>query len=358
MIYHLLTSLAGEYTFLNVFRYLTFRGVVAALLALIVSLFFGPRLLRVLRAGQVRQVISEFAPEGHAAKQGTPTMGGVLILASLLLSVFLVADLSNIYVLLTTAVITGYGAIGAVDDYLKITQGKNAGLRARTKLLWQFIIAGAAISVLYSRPEFNSVLSIPFMKEGNPDLGLFYIPFATLVVVGASNAVNLTDGLDGLAIGPVMTTAATYAILAYAAGHAKIAGYLLITPIPGAGELMIVCAAMATASLGFLWFNTYPAQMFMGDVGALALGGALGMVAVISKNELVLLIAGGIFVVEALSVIIQIGSIKLRGKRVFRMAPIHHHFELKGWPEPLIIVRFWIISVICALVALATLKLR
>jgi phospho-N-acetylmuramoyl-pentapeptide-transferase len=214
------------------------------------------------------------------------------------------------------------------------------------------------ISLLYIRPEFDSSLSIPFLKDIRPDLGLLYIPFATLVIVGTSNAVNLTDGLDGLAIGPVMTTAVTYAILAYCAGHAKIASYLLIEPVPGAGELAIVCAAIATASLGFLWFNTYPAQMFMGDIGALALGGALGMMAVITKNELILLVAGGVFVGEALSVIIQIGSIKLRKKRVFRMAPIHHHFELAGWPEPLIIVRFWIVSVICALATLGTLKLR
>jgi phospho-N-acetylmuramoyl-pentapeptide-transferase len=358
VIYHLLLPLADTYGVFNVLRYITFRSVLGALLALTLSLFFGPHLLRVLKAGQVRQVVSEYAPEGHAAKQGTPTMGGVLILASLLLAILLVADLSNAYVLLTAAVVTGFGAIGAIDDYLKITQGKNAGLRARTKLLWQLTIAGIATTILYSRPEFEPILSVPFLKDPRPDLGLFYIPFATLVVVGASNAVNLTDGLDGLAIGPVMTTAATYAILAYCAGHAKIADYLLITPVPGAGELTVVCAAMAMASLGFLWFNTYPAQMFMGDVGALALGGALGMVAVISKNELVLMIAGGVFVVEALSVIIQIGSIKLRGKRVFRMAPIHHHFELKGWPEPLIIVRFWIVSVICALITLGTLKLR
>ncbi len=358
MIYHLLLPLADQYAVFNVFRYITFRGVTAALLALVLSFFLGPRLLRVLRAGQVRQVVSEFAPEGHAAKQGTPTMGGVLILASLLVSVFLVADITNVYILLTIAVITGFGAVGAVDDYLKITQGKNAGLRARTKLLWQALIATAAMSVLYARPDFSTVLSVPFFKDLRPDLGIFYIPFAAVVIVGASNAVNLTDGLDGLAIGPVMTTAATYAILAYAAGHARIAEYLLITPVPGAGELAIVCASIATASLGFLWFNTYPAQMFMGDVGALALGGALGMIAVVSKNELILLIAGGIFVVEACSVIIQIASIKLRGKRVFRMAPIHHHFELAGWPEPLIIVRFWIISVICALVTIGTLKLR
>jgi len=358
VIYHLLLPLADQYTIFNVVRYITFRGVLAALLALTISFVFGPRLLKLLRQGQVRQPVSEYAPESHASKQGTPTMGGVLILAALLLSVLLVADLSNPFVVTTIFLIAGYGTIGAIDDYLKVTQGKNAGLRARTKLLWQIVLAAGLVTVLYWRPGFDSTLSVPFFKDLRPELGLLYIPFATLVIVGASNAVNLTDGLDGLAIGPVMTTAATFAILAYSAGHAKIASYLLITSVPGAGELAIVCAAMSMASLGFLWFNTYPAQMFMGDVGALALGGALGMIAVISKHELVLLIAGGVFVVEALSVIIQIGSIKLRGKRVFRMAPIHHHFELNGWPEPLIIVRFWIVSVICALVSLSTLKLR
>jgi phospho-N-acetylmuramoyl-pentapeptide-transferase len=358
VIYHLLLPLAEEYTVFNVMRYITFRAVVAALLALVVSFMFGPRLLELLRQGQIRQPVSEYAPERHATKQGTPTMGGVLILASLLLSVLLVADLSNQYVLMTILLTAGYGTLGGIDDYLKVTQGKNAGLRPRTKFFWQVGMAAALVSLLYIRPEFDSTLSIPFLKDVRPELGLLYIPFATIVIVGASNAVNLTDGLDGLAIGPVMTTAVTYAILAYCAGHAKIAEYLLIKPVPGAGELAIVCAAIAMASLGFLWFNTYPAQMFMGDIGALALGGALGMIAVISKNELVLLVAGGVFVAEALSVIIQIGSIKLRKKRVFRMAPIHHHFELAGWPEPLIIVRFWIVSVICALVTLGTLKLR
>jgi len=228
----------------------------------------------------------------------------------------------------------------------------------RAKFAAQVAVALFAVVLLYTQPGFEPTVSVPFMKDYAPSLGWFYIPFAVFVIVGTSNAVNLTDGLDGLAIGPVMTTAATYAILAYCAGHAKIADYLLIPRVPGAGELTIVCAAMATASLGFLWFNTYPAQLFMGDVGSLPLGAALGTVAVISKHELVLVIAGGVFLVEALSVIVQLGSIKLRGKRVFRMAPIHHHFELTGWPEPLIIVRAWIISIICALVTLATLKLR
>lgn len=359
MIYHLLLPWAEQYGVLNVVRYITFRAVCAAVLALVLSFLFGPRLIRVLRAGQIRQTVSEFAPEGHAAKGGTPTMGGVLILFSLLASSLLMADVTNGYVAITLFVTMGFGLVGFVDDYQKVTAAKNAGLSARTKLGGQFAFALFGMTALYLRPDFDPQLSVPFFKELRLDLGLLYIPFGSLVIVGASNAVNLTDGLDGLAIGPVMTTAATYAILSYCAGHAVIASYLLIPHIPGAGELAIVCAAVATAGLGFLWFNTYPAQMFMGDVGSLALGAALGMIAVVSKNELILVVAGGVFVVEALSVIIQIGSIKLRdGKRVFRMAPIHHHFELKGWPEPLIIVRCWIISILCALVTLSTLKLR
>ena len=358
MIQHLLGLFAPDHALFNVFRYITFRSMFAAGLAFGIAVVFGPRLIRVLRAGQVRQPVSEYAPEGHAAKGGTPTMGGMLILFSLMVASVLVADLTNIYVLTTLGVVLGFGLVGFVDDYKKIRQGRNAGVSASGKLLWQAVISGVGLTILYSRPEFDTHLSIPFFKNLNPDLGWLYVPFGILVVVGASNAVNLTDGLDGLAIGPVMTTAATYAILAYCAGHAKFAAYLLIPRVPGASELAVVCASVATASLGFLWFNTYPAQMFMGDVGSLPLGAALGMVAVISKNELVLMVAGAVFVVEALSVIIQIGSIKMRGKRVFRMAPIHHHYELKGWPEPLIIVRCWIISVLCALVTLATLKLR
>ncbi len=358
MIYHLLLPLADDYTVFNVIRYITFRGVLAALLSLIISFVFGPMLLRVLKEGQVGQPVSEFAPAGHAAKQGTPTMGGVLILASLLASVLLVADLTNRFVLVTIAMIVAYGVVGGIDDWLKVSRGKNAGLSIRVKLLWQVAITTAVVGGLMAFGGFDTTLAVPFFKNVRPDLGWAYLPFAVFVIVGCSNAVNLTDGLDGLAIGPVMTTAATYAILSYCAGHAKIASYLLITPVAGAGELSIVCAAMATASLGFLWFNTYPAQMFMGDVGALALGAGLGTVAVVSKNELVLALAGGIFVAEALSVIIQLSSIKLRKSKVFLMAPIHHHYEEKGWPEPLIIVRFWIVSVICALMTLGTLKLR
>ncbi len=358
MIYRLLVPLADQYGVLNVLRYITFRALCAAVLALVLSFLFGPRLIRRLRAGQIRQPVSEYVPEGHLAKTGTPTMGGVLIIFSLLVSSLLMADIANPYVAITLFVIMGFAAVGFMDDYRKVTVAKNAGLSARAKLGGQFAFALAGMAALYFRPDFDSHLTVPFLKELRLDLGLLYIPFGALVIVGSSNAVNLTDGLDGLAIGPVMTTASTYAILSYCAGHSVIAGYLLIPQIPGAGELAIICAAITTAGLGFLWFNTYPAQMFMGDVGSLALGAAIGTVAVISKNELVLLVAGGVFVVEALSVIIQIGSIKLRGKRVFRMAPIHHHFELLGWPEPLIIVRCWIISILCALMTLATLKLR
>ena len=358
MLYHYLAPLASEYGFLNVVRYITFRSVLAALIALVLSFVFGPWLIRALRAGQIRQPVSEFAPEGHALKLGTPTMGGFLILVSTLGSVLLAADLWNFYVLVTIVVIVGFGTIGWFDDYLKVKRGNNAGFPMRAKFAAQVAVALVAVVLLYIQPGFEPTVSVPFVKHYAPSLGWVYIPFAVLVIVGTSNAVNLTDGLDGLAIGPVMTTAATYAILAYCAGHAKIADYLLIPRVPGAGELTIVCAAMATASLGFLWFNTYPAQLFMGDVGSLPLGAALGTVAVISKHELVLVIAGGVFLVEALSVIIQLGSLKLRRKRVFRMAPIYHHFELTGWPEPLIIVRAWIISIICALVTLSTLKLR
>ena len=358
MLYSLLAPLASDYGFLNVIRYITFRCLAAALLALLISFLFGPRLIRVLRAGHIGQPVSKYMPEGHAAKEGTPTMGGVLVISSLLLAVLLLADLANVYILITLSVIAAFGALGGLDDYLKVSRGSNAGLSTSTKFAGQVLIATVAMTVLYLRPEFDSRLSVPFFKHFHPDLGWGYVPFAVLVIVGTSNAVNLTDGLDGLAIGPIMTTAATYTVFTYCAGHAKIAAYLLITPVPGAGELAVVCSAIAAASLGFLWFNSYPASIFLGDVGSLALGAALGTVAVVSKNEIVLVLAGGVFVVEAVSVIVQVASMKLRGKRVFRMAPIHHHFEMAGWPEPLIIVRFWIISVICALAALATLRLR
>lgn len=358
MIYHLLYPLASEYGFLNVLRYITLRGMLAALIALGISLVLGPSLIRRLRSGQFGQPVSQYAPENHAAKKGTPTMGGVLIVSALLSASLLMADLTNVYVLVTLGVTAGFAAVGFLDDWQKVRQGRNAGISAREKLLWQFLIAAGGMTLLCLRPDFDTHLAVPFFKDLRPDLGWLYVPFGALVVVGASNAVNLTDGLDGLAIGPVMTTSATLAILSYCAGHTYIADYLYITYVPGAGELSILCAATAMAGLGFLWFNAHPAQMFMGDVGSLPLGAVLGMVAVASKNELVLILAGGVFVVEALSVIIQLTSIKLRGKRVFLMAPIHHHFEKAGWPETQVVIRCWIVSLLCAIMSLATLKLR
>ncbi len=285
-------------------------------------------------------------------------MGGLLIVSGLLIASLMMADLDNVYVLTTLGVTLGFAALGFMDDWQKVTKRTNGGISAREKLIWQFLISGAAIALLCMRPDFDTHLAVPFFKDVRPDLGWFYVPFGALVVVGCSNAVNLTDGLDGLAIGPVMTTSATLAILSYCAGNARIADYLIITHVPGAGELSVICAATSMAGLGFLWFNAHPAQMFMGDVGSLPLGAVIGMVAIASKNELVLLLAGGVFVVEALSVIIQLGSIKLRGKRVFLMAPIHHHFEKAGWPETQVVVRCWIISLLCAIMSLATLKLR
>ncbi len=358
MIHHLLLPLAAHWGFLNVLRYITFRAMLAAVISLVLSLLLGPALIRWLRTGQFGQPVSQYAPESHKAKKGTPTMGGLLIVSALMVASLLMADVFNLYVLVTLGVTLGFAAIGFTDDWQKVTQGRNAGVSARQKLAWQFAIAGAGMVVLCLRPDFDTHLAVPFLKHVRPDLGWWYVPFGALVVVGASNAVNLTDGLDGLAIGPVMTTSVTLAILAYCAGNARIAEYLYIASIPGVGELSVVCAATAMAGLGFLWFNAHPAQMFMGDVGSLPLGAVLGMVAVVSKNELVLLLAGAVFVVEALSVIIQLGSIKLRGKRVFLMAPIHHHFEKAGWPETQVVVRCWILSVLCAIASIATLKLR
>jgi phospho-N-acetylmuramoyl-pentapeptide-transferase len=285
-------------------------------------------------------------------------MGGVLILSALVLATLLLADLTNIYVWVVLAVTVGFAAIGFVDDYRKLTGRNSKGLPGRTRLRWEFAIGLATGAFLYFVPRFDTVLYFPFFKEISIDLGILYIPFAAFLLVGASNAVNLTDGLDGLAIGPVMTTAGTYVVFAYVTGNAKLAEYLQVPYVSGTGELTIFCGALICAGLGFLWYNAYPAMMFMGDVGALPLGAALGSLALVTKHELVLPIAGGIFVVEALSVILQVASYKLRRKRIFRMAPIHHHFELLGWPEPQIIVRFWIMSIVFALLALSTLKLR
>jgi phospho-N-acetylmuramoyl-pentapeptide-transferase len=358
MLYSLLYSLHDTHGIFNVFRYITFRAVMAALMALLLSFLFGPWLIRRLQARQIGQQIRDDGPQRHLAKAGTPTMGGTLIVSSMVLATVLLADLTNVYVWMVLLVTLGFGAVGFVDDYRKLALGNAKGLSGRTRLSWEFGIGLAAGAFLVWLPSFDTTVHAPFFKNVQLDLGLLYIPFAAIVVVGTANAVNLTDGLDGLAIGPVMTTAFTYGIFAYVAGNLKISDYLQLPYVAGAGELSIFVSALLCAGLGFLWFNAYPAMMFMGDVGALPLGAALGIVALLTKQEIVLLVAGGVFVVEALSVILQVASFKLRRKRIFRMAPIHHHFELLGWPEPQIIVRFWIVSIICALVALSTLKLR
>ena len=358
MLYHLLYPLHTEFSVLYIFRFITFRTIYATITALVISFILGPWLIAKLQNLQIGQSIRKVGPESHFKKEGTPTMGGTLILAAIVLPTLLWADLTNIYVWVTLLVTVGFGAVGFVDDYRKVKKRNSDGLSARQKMFWLMAISLTAGIILYCYPSFRTTLAFPFFKGLMPNLGLFYIPFAMLVIVGTSNAVNLTDGLDGLAIGPMIIASGTYLIFAYLAGNAKLSEYLQISSVQGAGELAVLCGAMVGAGLGFLWFNTYPAQVFMGDVGSLSLGGALGTIAVITKQEIVLVIVGGIFVVEALSVIFQVTSFRLYGKRIFRMAPIHHHFELKGWPEPKIIVRFWIISIILALVALSTLKLR
>lgn len=358
MLYHLLYPLHSEYAILYVFRYITFRTIYATITALLISFILGPWLINTLTRLQIGQSIRKVGPESHFVKEGTPTMGGALIVLAISLPTLMWADLSNLYIWVALLVTVGYALVGLCDDWMKVRRKNSDGISARSKMFWQLLIAFAAAWLLYRHPGFDTTLALPFFKDLRPDLGWGYIPFAMLVMVGASNAVNLTDGLDGLAIGPVIIGAATYLLLAYLAGNAKYSEYLQISSVTGAGELAILCGSMVGAGLGFLWFNTYPAQVFMGDVGSLSLGGALGVTAVISKQEFLLVIVGGIFVVEALSVIMQVASFRLFGKRIFRMAPIHHHFELKGWAEPKIIVRFWIISIILALISLSTLKLR
>lgn len=344
----------------SVLGYLTLRTILATLTALLMAILIGPKMILWLQKLQIGQTVRDDGPESHLQKMGTPTMGGVLILAAILTSVLLWADLSNEYVSVTLTVVIGYGIVGFVDDYRKVVRKDAKGLIARWKYFWQSIIALVVAIYLYANaaaPE-QTALVVPFFKDVMPQLGLLYILIVYLTVVGSSNAVNLTDGLDGLAIVPTILVAGALAIFAYVTGNINFSEYLHIPYIPQVSELVIICGAIIGAGLGFLWFNAYPAQVFMGDVGSLALGGTLGIIAVLVRQEIVLIILGGIFVIETLSVIIQVGSFKLRGKRVFRMAPIHHHFELKGWPEPKVIVRFWIISLILVLIGLATLKLR
>jgi phospho-N-acetylmuramoyl-pentapeptide-transferase len=357
MLYHLFFRFASEYSGFNVFRYITFRTGAATLTALFIAFMVGPPLIRWLERMRVGQPIRDIGPD-HQSKEGTPTMGGLLILLSLLVSVLLWSNLDNRFVWIVIGITSGYGLLGFIDDYRKVKEGHSGGISARAKLFWQTLMAIGVALAIYTDPDFDAHLAVPFFKNFTPYLGIFYVPFAAFVIVATSNSVNLTDGLDGLAIGPVLVAAGTFLILSYAAGHLGIADYLAIKYVPGSGHLTIFCGALIGGGLGFLWFNASPAQLFMGDVGSLALGGALGTMAVLIRQEFLLPIVGGIFVVEALSVMIQVASFKMTGKRVFLMAPIHHHYEKLGWPEQKIVVRFWIVSAILGLVALSTLKLR
>ncbi|MDY7115863.1 phospho-N-acetylmuramoyl-pentapeptide-transferase [Halomonas sp. SSL-5] len=360
MLLYLAEFLAQYFSAFNVFEYLTLRMILATITALVLCLWLGPVMIRRLVEGQIGQAVRDDGPQSHLSKAGTPTMGGAMILMAIAVSTLLWADLANHYVWVVLAVTLGFGAIGWVDDYRKVVEKNPRGLPARWKYLWQSLIGLAAAVLLYvtAASPVETSLIVPLFKEFVLPLGLFYVVLTYLVIVGSSNAVNLTDGLDGLAIMPTVLVAMGLGIFAYASGNAVFAEYLQIPGIPGAGELAVFCATIAGAGLGFLWFNTYPAQVFMGDVGALALGAALGVVAVIVRQEIVLFIMGGIFVMETVSVILQVASYKLTGRRIFRMAPLHHHYELKGWPEPRVIVRFWIITVVLVLIGLATLKVR
>ncbi|RME61535.1 MAG: phospho-N-acetylmuramoyl-pentapeptide-transferase, partial [Candidatus Dadabacteria bacterium] len=348
MLYHILYPLHTVYSWLNVFKYQTFRAMLAFLIAFFFVLAVEPFLIKYLKKIGKGQPIREEGPKNHLSKQGTPTMGGAVIVLGVIVSALLLADLTNFYVWVSLIVFFALAVLGFVDDFRKLSNVTSKGLSAKEKLFWQTVIGLASAAALRAY-GFEPVLTIPFFKEVEINLGVWFYPLMTLFVVGISNAVNLTDGLDGLAIGPAMTVAATYALFAYLSGHSRLAAYLGIYHISGAGELSIVLSALVAAGLGFLWYNTFPAQIFMGDIGALAIGGLLAVIAVIVKQEVVFLLCGGIFVLEAVSVIVQVVSFKLTGKRVFKMAPIHHHFELKGWAEPKIIVRFWIISIVLAL---------
>ncbi|WP_415883641.1 phospho-N-acetylmuramoyl-pentapeptide-transferase [Neptuniibacter sp. QD72_48] len=352
--------LSEYYSGFAVFQYLTLRGILGVLTALLIALWVGPHMINKLRSNQIGQAVRDDGPQTHLSKAGTPTMGGALILVAIAISTLLWSDLTNPYVWITLGVTLIFGAVGWVDDYRKVVEKNPRGLPAKWKYLWQSVGGMGAAVLLYcmASTPVETELLIPFLKDVSIDLGIFFIVFTYFVIVGSSNAVNLTDGLDGLAILPTVMVAGALGVFAYLSGNIKFAEYLLIPYVPGSGELIIFCGAMVGAGLGFLWFNTYPAQVFMGDVGALSLGAALGVIAVIVRQEFVLFIMGGVFVAETVSVILQVASFKLTGRRIFRMAPLHHHFELKGWPEPRVIVRFWIITVVLVLIGLASLKIR
>ncbi len=360
MLYLLLYNLHNWFSPFNVFRYITFRTSLAVLSAMIFTVLLGPGIINRLKRLSMTQQIRDDGPKTHMGKTGTPTMGGLLIILCILLSVFMWGDLKNTYVWVMIISLVGFGGIGFLDDYLKIARKNHKGLRAYQKFGMQIALAFLIGIFLYMNPKdpFTDVLNVPFFKRWLFDLGWFYIPFSVIVIVGSSNAVNLTDGIDGLAIGLVAVAVLANGVLVYISGHKGLAQYLQVLYLPGTGELTVFCGAMLGAALGFLWYNSYPADIFMGDVGSLGLGGTLGTLAVITKHELVLAIVGGIFVIETISVMLQVASFKLTGKRVFKMAPIHHHFELKGWPEPKVLVRFWIVAIMLALLSLATLKVR
>jgi phospho-N-acetylmuramoyl-pentapeptide-transferase len=361
MFYHLLYPLHSRFGAFNVFRYITFRTAMAILTAMVVSFILGPWLIRRLRQFQIGQEIREEGPASHQVKRGTPTMGGLLILTAVVPTTLLWTDLTNPFVWIAVGAMVAFGAIGFWDDYVKVAKKRNLGLTARNKFGLQIALSLAIGGLLYVMSHeglFNTRLAFPFVKTFAPQLGIAYPLFVVLVLTGASNAVNLTDGLDGLAVGSTLVASATFMILAYAAGNAIVADYLGIANVKGTAELTVFCGALVGASLGFLWFNAHPAEIFMGDVGSMALGGALGTIALLIKQEFMLVIVGGLFVVEALSVILQVVSFRTRGKRIFRMSPIHHHFELGGWSETKVVTRFWIVAIIFALLGLATLKLR
>lgn len=356
--YNLLAPLASEWTVLNVFRYITFRSMAALITALLVSIICGPRLIGWLKQIKCGQHILEDV-KNHAAKEGTPTMGGLLIFFSMAVSLLLWGDLSNPYVWQTSLVFTGFGAIGLWDDLAKLRHHANRGISAKCKFLAQILVAAAAMWLLWLDPSHSTLIYIPFFKDLSINLGWFYVPFGVFLMVAASNAVNLTDGLDGLAIGPSIVAMLVFSIFIYVTGNIRFAGYLYVPYIAGVGEVAVFCAAFVGAGLGFLWFNAYPAQIFMGDVGSISIGGVLGYLALLCKHELILAVVGAIFVAETLSVILQVGYFRWTGgKRIFRMAPLHHHFELKGVPESKIIIRFWILSILLGLMALSVLKLR
>jgi len=361
MLYHLGLEIAPDYSFFNLFRYITFRTGAALMTSAFIVFLFGPRMIASLKHRQGKgQPIRADGPESHFAKAGTPTMGGLIILTAVLFSSLLWANLSSVYVWVVLFVTMGFGLIGFYDDYLKVSKTSHKGFSGKMRLLLEFLIAGVAcyIVMINGKSEFSSSLTFPFFKDFVLNMGIFFVLFGAFVIVAAGNAVNLTDGLDGLAIVPVMIAAASFGVIAYLSGNKIFADYLQIHFVLGTGEIAVLCGAIIGAGLGFLWFNAPPAAIFMGDTGSLALGGMIGATAVATKHEIVLVIIGGLFVMEALSVIIQVASFKLTGKRVFRMAPIHHHFEKKGWTESQVVIRFWIISVMLALIGLATLKLR